>query len=287
MSDVKADLERLKAAFRDWAREVIPILQEFKEDNPTDLLHMRKTRLDVKCVPVYCDNYREEIFSILKALGSEITSLENKLKKVTATPEEINLAFIDLVAANPKIGKLQEELDADMSHSDVLGLIIQLTLQATIQVVEWLLTKLNDQNAIREIKTIIRNVTGEDLDKQMFLWFKLWALKFGLRKFVRQAKNVKASNPTNLESLQEEIKKQSGQEIRFDRFKHSRLIITPAFLPWNSPLADDEELKDNLKKLEEYPLWCELELLCVQILTDGVLQIIQSINNHFMPEGKE
>jgi len=283
MSEVKAELGNvMNVVFKEWTHAIIPIIEEVKAEHPSDLMTVRSERPLVRTAFAQGEQYSQGLLRIYKTLGAESTDaryLEEKLKDVAATSFQLVRALDFLEGTNDEIKQLNCVLAAELEKSGVVGLLIELAIDAMIEIVQWLLTKLNDARSMKEMKAIFKLVTHEDLDKQSFLRLKVWLAKIWLRKLVKHAKKVKASAPPDMETLDQEIRNCGipGLSIDFGRFEYRLFITWPARLIRIAPSEND----DVLNQLHEYPLWCEFEELFVQLLTSGMLEIIQAIDRHF------
>merc|ERR1712029_8400 len=144
MSEVKAELGNvMNVVFKEWTHAIVPIIEEVKAEHPSDLMTVRSERPLVRTAFAHGEQYSQGLLRIYKTLGAESTDaryLEEKLKDVAATSFQLVRALDFLEGTNDEIKQLNCLLAAELEKSGVVGWLIELAIDAVIEIVQWLLT---------------------------------------------------------------------------------------------------------------------------------------------------
>ena len=208
---------------KEWLQELITVTKKIQDEIPGDTITLEE-RID-KDTQKANTLLAEGMLESLKSLGADTKVVEEKLEAPTIDWEEVDNEFNRLVEENQKVKELTNELremtNAVLSKPQVTSVFIQLGLDGMIQIIDLILTKLDEgpKGKEGEVKTQVENAKK--------------AVRDYLQSVVDIFRAIKDSSPIDLDHLENAVIDKLGSSIQigildWDAFKKMLLEILKA-----------------------------------------------------------
>jgi len=262
--------------FKEWIEALVPIVEEIREEckqeQTLDFWTYLKSiqRLNAKLAMVQ-GTYKEGILEVLKYLGANTNSLEEKLDNPFELIEEIEAEFTTIETT--KIRELNAMLVARLACSGVERELVKLTLDAFIDFVEWGITKLDYTVLVDAIRMISEDLTPNEEDFEKLMGYALASL--GIAKKMRDLE-PKSFETLLVEIARDVIKGGSGwSNVSVSvQFKIPPIIIIPLVVAL--PVTDSAE---SIDEGQISPQQLEVIVFIWRFVVERLSKVIQTIDN--------